>query len=122
MKTIKRDLRNKKNCNKNFADLPLRISELGNSKNHYENEIFVLKDRIKEVNALKNHILLKRQRIKQNFKKMKNNWVRWDFCKIDIHRVSYGRNLKSKKLLEKMWEKKAVLPWKNPMKRIERKN
>ena len=49
---------------------------------------------------------------------MKNNSVRCDVCKIDLHRGSYSRHLKSKKHMENMTQSKVIIPKKNWIKRI----
>ena len=46
IKTIRRAIRYRKRKNKNYDDFSLRISELRGSITHYENDIFVLRDRI----------------------------------------------------------------------------
>ena len=48
---------------------------------------------------------------------MKNSRVKCDICKIEIHRASYSRHLKSEKHLEKIKENKVTFAWKSPMKR-----
>ena len=55
-------------------------------------------------------ISIKTKTIKQNIKLMKHNRVRCDICKIDIHRASYTRHLKSKKHLETLSVKKVIVP------------
>ena len=65
----------------------LRITELRNSIIHYKNDIIVLKDRIIEIENLKNNILIKIKRIQQKIKNMKYNKERCDNCKIDIDRA-----------------------------------
>ena len=47
---------------------------------------------------------------------MKHNRVTCDFCKIDIHRTSMSRHLKSKKHLENISQNKVIIPKKNPLK------
>ena len=53
---------------------------------------------------------------------MKENRVRCDICKIDIHRASYARHLKSKMQLENLTQNNVIIPRKNPIKRIVAKN
>ena len=48
---------------------------------------------------------------------MKYKTERCNVCKIDIHRASMSRHLKSKKHLEKISQKKVIIPKKNPIKR-----
>ena len=43
------------------------------------------------------------------------------FCKIDFHRTSYARHLKTKKQSENMIQNKVIIPRKNPIKRIEKR-
>ena len=59
IKAIKRAIGNRKNNNKDYDDLSLRLSELKNSIIHYENYLIVLKDRIIEFEWIKNDILIK---------------------------------------------------------------
>ena len=54
-KIFKRDIRNRKNKNKIYEDISLRISELKNSILHYENDIILVKDRIKEFANIKKY-------------------------------------------------------------------
>ena len=102
IKSTRRVIRNTKKKKKSYEDLSLRISELKNSIIHYENDVYVLKNRIVEFENLKNIIIIEIKSIKQNVKDMKHNGVRGDFCKSEIHRVSYCRHLKSKKRLKKI--------------------
>ena len=118
-KTIKRAIRNRKKKNKNYDDLSLRISELKNSIYHYENDIIELKNRILEFQGLRNNKNLKITRIKQNNKLLKYNRVRCDNCKIDFHRASYTRHLKSKKHLENMTQNKVIIPRKQVVKKVD---
>ena len=85
---------------------------------HYKNDIIVSKDRITEFEGLRNNIKLKIKSMKQIIKLMEYNGVRCDFCKIDIHRASYCRHIKSKKHFENMSKNKVIVPRKNPMKRV----
>ena len=96
----------------------MRITELKKLVTHYKNDIIVSKGRIAEFEGLRNNIKLKIKSIKQNIKHMEYNRVRCDICKIDIHRASYSRNLKSKKHSENMSQNKVIIPRKNPMKRV----
>ena len=48
---------------------------------------------------------------------MKNNSVRCDICKIDIHRASYSTHLKSKKHLENITQNNVIVPKRNPIER-----
>ena len=100
--TIKRGIRNRKQKNKKYNDLSLRIIEIRNDISHYKNDAIMLKDRILEFENLKNIILLKIEKIKTDVENMQqNNMKRCDECNIDIHRASYSRHLKSKRHLEK---------------------
>ena len=115
---IKRTIRNRKNKNKNYDDLSLRRSELKNSKMHYEIDIIVLNFRIIEFEGLRNNINLKIKSFEQNIKLMKNNRVRCDVCKIDIHRAFRSRHAKSKKHLEKLSRNKIIVPKKIQLKQL----
>ena len=70
IKSIKRAIRNRKNNDKNYDDNSLRITELKNSIIHYENDISVLKDKIKDFENSKNKILIKMKRIRHNIQNM----------------------------------------------------
>ena len=59
IKDIKRAIGNRKNNNKDYDDLFLRVSELKTSIIHYETYLIVLKDRIIEFEWIKNDILVK---------------------------------------------------------------
>ena len=83
----------------------MRISELGNSINHYENDIIVLKDRITEFENLRNEKLLKTKSLKQKIENMKKNSVRCDICKSEILRAAYSKHLKSRNDLENLSQK-----------------
>ena len=48
--------------------------------------------------------------------------ARCDFCKIDFHRASYARHLKTKKRLGKMSDNNVITPTRSPMERLERKD
>ena len=63
---------------------------------------------------------MKIRKIQQSYKNLKYKRVRCDICKIDIHRTSYSRHLKSMKHLEKISQNKVVVPRRNPMKRVVR--
>ena len=100
--TIKRAIRNRKDKNKNYDELSLRILELKNDISHYKNDIFMLKDRTLEYESLKNIILLRIEKIKADIENMgQNNMKRCEDCNIDVHRASYSRHLKTKRHLEK---------------------
>ena len=107
----------KKEYNKNYDDLSLRISELSNSKVHYENDKILLKDRLIVFEALKNIILKKSERKRHNIKIVKHNGFGCGICKINIHRASYSGHLKCEKHLENMSQKNVIVPRKNPIKR-----
>ena len=62
--TIKRAIRYRKNKNKTYDDLSLRVFELKNDISHYKNDTIMLKDRLLEFENLKNNILLRIERIK----------------------------------------------------------
>ena len=49
---------------------------------------------------------------------MKNIIARCHVCKIDIHRASYSRHLKSKKHLEVIQQNKVIIPRNKPIKRV----
>ena len=100
--TIKRAIRNRKNKNKNYIDLSLRILELKNSINHYKNDTFMLKNRTLELENLKKNLLSRMEKNKTDVENLEqNNMKRFEDCNIDIHRASYSRHLKTKKHLEK---------------------
>ena len=100
--TIKRGIRNRKKKNKNYNDLFLRITEIKNDIRHYKNDTIMINNRILEIESLKDKILLRVEKIKADVEKMnQNNTIRCIDCKIDIHRASYSRHLKTKKHLEK---------------------
>ena len=101
IKTIKRAIRNRKNKNKKYNDLSLRVLEIRNKISHYKNDTIILKDRILDFENLKNIILLRIEKIKTDVKNMQqNNMKRCEECNIDIHRASYSRHLKTKSHLE----------------------
>ena len=75
-------------------------------------------DRILEFEELQNNIKLKIIKTRQEIKNLKNNRVRCDICKIDLHRFSCSRQIKSKKRLENIRQNKVLLPWKNPIRRV----
>ena len=118
IKTIKRAIRNRKNKNKIYDELSLRLLELKNFIIHYENDKIVLRDRMTDFEELRNKLKLKIKCIKQTISLMEYNRVRCGICKIDIHRASYSSHLKSKKHLENMSQNKVTFPRKNPMKRV----
>ena len=91
--TIKRAIRNKKKKNKKYDDLSLRVFELKNDISHYKNDTFILKDRLKEFENLKNNLLLRIEKIKADVENMsQNNMKRCKDCNIDVHRASYSRH------------------------------
>ena len=84
IKTIKRIIRNRKKKNKKYNDLSLRMSEIRNNISHYKNDTIMLKNRILQFESLKDNILLRREKIKADVKKMKqNNMKRCEDCKIN---------------------------------------
>ena len=93
-------------------------SEFKKSILHYKNDIIVLKDRLLKIEGLKKYIVLKIKNLGQNNKKMKYNRVRCDIWKIDIHRTSYSKHLKTKKHLEIISQIRVFIPRKNPKKRV----
>ena len=105
----------KKEYNKNYDDLSLRISELSNSNVHYENDKILLKDRIIDFEALKK--LKKSKRTRHNIKNVKLNGFGCGICKIDIHRASHSGHLKCEKHLENKSPKNVIVPRRNPIKR-----
>ena len=110
IKTIKRAIRNRKNKNKNYNDLSLRVLEIRNEISYYKNDTIIIKDRILDFENLKNIILLRIEKIKTDVENMQqNNMKRCEDCNIDIHRASYSRHLKTKRHLEK----KEIKPKKN---------
>ena len=118
IKTIKRAIHSSKMKNNECDDLSLRISELKNSTVHYENDIIVLKSRIIEFQGKINNIFLKIKRIRYNIKIMKHDKKRCAVCKIDMHRASMSRHLKSKKHLENLQQNKVTIPTKKPIKQV----
>ena len=100
--TIKKAIRDRKNKNKNYDDLSLRVLELKNDISHYKNDTIILKDRLIEFENLKNNILLRTEKTKTDVENMEqNNMKRCEDCNIDVHRASYSRHLKTKRHLEK---------------------
>ena len=100
--TINRAIIDRKNKNKNYDDLSLRISELKNDISHYKNDTIMLKERLIEFENLKNNILLRIEKIKADVENMgQNNTIRCGDCIIDVHRASYSRHLRTKKHLQK---------------------
>ena len=62
----------------------------------------MLNNRILEFGSLRDNIFLRIEKIEVDVKNMEqNNTIRCVDCKIDIHRASYSRHLRSKKHLEK---------------------
>ena len=115
--TIKRAIRNRKQKNKNYNDLSLRISDIRNDIRHYMDDTSILKDRILEFENLRNIILLRIEEIKTDLENMQqNNMIRCEDCNIDIHRASYSRHLKSKNHLEKKGIKPKKIIDKNNIK------
>ena len=117
IKTIKRAIRNRKNKNKNYNDLSLRVLEIRNEISHYKNDTIILKDRILDFENLKNIILLRIEKIKTDVENMQQNIMkRCEDCNIDIHRASYSRHLKTKRHLEKKEIKPKKIIDKNDVK------
>ena len=114
-KIVRRVFRNRKNENKNLS---LRVTELKISTNHYEEDIFVLKDGIIEFKGLKKNLLLKIKRIHYNIRITNYIRVRCDICKIDIDRAPYCRHLKNKKHLKILSQKETIVLRKNPIKTV----
>ena len=90
IQTIRRATRNRKNKNKIYDDLSLRITESRSSINHHKTDIIVIKDRIIEFENLR-----KNRKLIRSIKLTKYIRVRSDVCEIDIHRASYARHLKN---------------------------
>ena len=62
----------------------------------------MLKNRILEIENIKNNLLSRMEKIKTDVESMEqNNMKRCEDCNVDIHRASYSRHLKTKKHLEK---------------------
>ena len=100
--TIKRAIRNRKNKNKSYDDLSLRVFEIKNDISHYKNDKIMLKDRLIEFEYLKNNILLRIEKIKADVESMgQNNMKRCEDFNIDVHRACYSRHLETKRHLEK---------------------
>ena len=59
---IKRGIRNRKQRNKKYNDLSLRISDIRNDISHYKNDTIILKDRILEFENLKKCYIIKNRR------------------------------------------------------------
>ena len=110
VKTIERTIRNRKNKIKKFDDFSLRRSELKSSIIQYEIDMYVLTDRLLELEGLKNKKLKVVKRLRYIIKNMKQNSVRCGNCEIEIHRASYSRHLKSKRHLENISQKKVIYP------------
>ena len=80
----------------------MRVLVLKNDFSHYKNDTIILKDRLIQIENLKNNILLRIEKIKTDVENMEqNNMKRCEDCNIDIHRASYSRHLKTKRHLEK---------------------
>ena len=62
--TIKRAIQNRKNENKNYNDLSVIVFEFKNDISHYKNETIMLKNRILELENLKNNLLSRMEKIK----------------------------------------------------------
>ena len=100
--TIKRPIPDRKTENKTYDVLSLRMSESKIDISHYKNDTIMLKDRLIEIENLKNKILLRKEKIKADVENMEqNNTIRCEDCNIDVHRASYSRHSKTKKHLEK---------------------
>ena len=100
--TIKKAIHNRKNENKNYDDLSLRVLELKNDISHYKNDTVMLNDRLIEFENLRNKILSRMEKIKTDVENMEQNSMkRCEDCNIDVHRASYSRHLKTKRHLEK---------------------
>ena len=121
IKLLKELFVTEKNKFKNSDDLSLRITQLRISIIDYEKDINVIRDRITEFEGLRNIIKLKIRSNEQDFNLMEDNRVRCYFSKIDVHRASYSRHLKSKKHIENEQQNKVFIPRKNPMKRVVKK-
>ena len=65
---------------------------------------------------------VKRKKVRKDIENMKNNRVRCDIRKNDVHRDSNSRHLKSKKLFENMSKNKVIVPRKNLLKRVVKQN
>ena len=79
IKTIKRAIRNRKKKNKNYNDLSMRIVEIWNYIDYYKKDIIMLNSRILEFKNLKDNILLRIDKIKQddeNIKTLENKIVK----------------------------------------------
>ena len=62
----------------------------------------MLKDRLRELDNLKNNLILRIEKIKADIENMEQkNMKRCEDCNIDVHRASYSRHLKTKRHLEK---------------------
>ena len=91
--TIKRANRSRKNKNKNYDDLSLRVFEVKIDISHYKNDTIMLKDRLIEFEYLKNNILLRIEKIKADVESMgQNNMKRCEHFIIDVHTASYSRH------------------------------
>ena len=111
LKIIKKGIYNRKRRNKSYNDLSLAISEVKNSISHYKNDTVILNNRILEFEILKDNILLRIEKVKIDLENMnQHNTIRCEDCRIDIHRASYSRHLKSKKHMgeNKIQPKKVI--------------
>ena len=62
----------------------------------------MLKDRLIEIENLKNNLLLRIEKNKADVEKIEqNNMERCEDCNIDVHRASYSRHLKTKRHLQR---------------------
>ena len=117
--TIKRAIRDRKNKNKNYDDLSLRVLELKIDISHYKNDTSILKNRLIEFENLKNILLLRIEKIKADIENMEQNKMKGcEDCNIDVHRASYSRHLKTKKHLER----KEIKPMKTIDKNDEKES
>ena len=113
--TIKRVIPDRKNENKNYDELSLRVLELKNDISHYKNDVIMLKNRLIEFENLKTNLLLRIEKINAVVENMEQNKMkRCEACNIDIHRASYSRHLKTKRHLKKKENK--------PRQRIDKDN
>ena len=115
---IRRAIRNRKNKNEIYDDLSLRLMESKNFIIHYEEDIFIFKNRIVEFETLRNNKNVKIKSINQNIKLLKKNIVRCNICRIDTHRASYSRRLKSKKHFENIAQNKVIITKKKPIEEV----
>ena len=85
--TIKKAIRKRIIKNKNYDDLSLRVLELKNDISHYKNDTIMLKDRLIELENLKNSLILRIEKIKADIENMeqKNMKRLFEDCNIDVH-------------------------------------